>query len=332
MTHRHYCTYFDHRYLPLGLALYESLVRHGSDFTLWVLALDRECAAFLEAAALPGVRMVPLPELESFDPGLKAVEGTRSRVEYYFTCSPCLPHYLIRVHGVGEITYLDSDLWFFSSPEAVFEELGDGSVAIVPHRFTGASAASHAKHGHYNVGWLTFRADARGIACLDWWRARCIEWCFDHVEADRYADQKYLDRFPALFDGVVSITNPGANLAPWNVAASDVVLRDGRVVVDGRALVFFHFQGLRRIAPDVYDTNLTSYGARITPALRNGVFLPYIAALRRSEAFVAPRLAQAVGAAGLRRAGANPWRLRASRAWRTWRARKAGNLIDAPPA
>lgn len=331
MRHRHYCTYFDHRYLPLGLALHESLLRHGGEFTLWVLALDRECADFLEAAALPNVRVVPLAELEAFDPELKAVEGTRSRVEYYFTCSPCLPRYVMRAHGVDEITYLDSDLWFFSSPEPVFEELGDGSVAIIAHRFTGASAASHARHGIYNVGWLTFRNDGPGKACLEWWRARCIEWCFDRVEADRYADQKYLDRFPELFDGVVGITHPGANLAPWNVGASQVTLRDGAVRVDAQPLVFFHFQGLKRIEGDTYDTNLTSYGARMTPALRDGVFLPYIAALRRAEAFVAPRLPQAIGAQGLRRAGLNQWRVRASRAWRTFRARSAGNLVDAPP-
>lgn len=332
MTHRHYCTYFDHRYLPLGLALHESLMHHGGDFTLWVLALDHECTGFLLAAALPNVRVVPLSNLEAYDSELKAVESTRSRVEYYFTCSPCLPRYLMHVHGVDAITYLDSDLWFFSSPEAVFDEIGGNSVAIIPHRFTGKAAVSHAKHGHYNVGWLTFHADAGGTACLEWWRARCIEWCFDRVEADRYADQKYLDRFPELFDSVVNITHPGANLAPWNVAAAEVSLHDGQPFVDGRALVFFHFQGLRELSPGVYDSNLTSYGARMTPALRDGVFVPYIAALRRAEALIAPRLPKVIGAPGLRRSGLNKWRLLASRTYRTWRARLAGNLIGAPPA
>ncbi len=332
MIHRHYCTYFDHRYLPLGLALHESLMRHGGEFTLWVLALDRECAEFLQAAALPNVRMMTLAELESFDPELKAVQGTRSRVEYYFTCSPCLPRYLIHAHALGEITYLDSDLWFFSSPEAVFDELGHGSVAIIPHRFAGRSAASHSRHGEYNVGWLTFRADAQGTACLEWWRARCIEWCYDRVEADRYADQKYLDFFQALFDGVLEISHPGANLAPWNAAASKIELQDGLVRVDGRPLLFFHFQGMRKLSPTVYDSNLTSYGAHMTHSLREGVFRPYIGAMQRAEAFVAQRLPQAIDANTLRRANLGPWRLQASRVYRTWRARWAGNLIDASTA
>lgn len=327
MTHRHYCTYFDHRYLPLGLALHASLLRHAGEFTLWVLAMDREAADFLEARALPHVRVVRLETLEAFDPGLKAVEPTRSRIEYYFTCSPCLPRYLLATQGLDAITYLDSDLSFFSSPEAMFAELGDGSVLIVPHRFAGAAARTHAKFGRYNVGWLTFRADVAGIACLEWWRERCIEWCFDRVEGDRYADQKYLDRFAALFPGVRSSANPGANLAPWNVAGHSVDFADGEVRVDGQRLVFFHFQGFRRIDGDTYDSNLTSYGARLTPALRDGVFRPYIADLREARDIVA-RGASLHEGPNLRRAGLNRLRLAASRSWRTLRARVAGNLVS----
>lgn len=330
MTHRHYCTYFDHRYLPLGLALHTSLKRVGGEFTLWVLALDEAAAAFLDMASLESLRVLRLPQLEAFDSQLKAVEDTRSRVEYYFTCSPCLPRYLMEVEEVDEVTYLDSDLCFFSSPEQVFDELGEGSVAIVPHRFAGSAALSHAKFGTYNVGWLTFRNNADGRACLEWWRAMCIDWCYDRAEANRYADQKYLDYFADRFAGVRSIGHPGANLAPWNVARYEVTYDFTSVRVDGQPLVFFHFQGLRRVAPGTYDSNLASYGARMTPALRHGVFEPYLRILREAEAYVADRLPAVVGAENLRRAGLSQWRLRASRAWRLLRARATGNLVDMP--
>lgn len=330
MTHRHYCTYFDHRYLPLGLALHASLQCVGGDFTLWVLALDEEAAAFLEESALPSLRVVRMAQLEIFDPELKAVEGSRSRVEYYFTCSPCFPRYLMDVEGLSEVTYLDSDLWFFDSPEIVFDELGDGSVAIIPHRFAGPAKRSHARHGHYNVGWLTFRNNADGRACLEWWRAKCIEWCYDKIEPTRYADQKYLDYFEDRFHGVRAISHPGANLAPWNVAGHVVTLDVSRVHVDGKPLIFFHFQGLRRVAPGTYDTNFISYGAHMTRALRHGVFEPYLRALQDAEAFVSSRLPAAVGAQNLRRAGLGQVRLGASRAWRTLRARMTGNLVSVP--
>ena len=327
MTHRHYCTYFDHRYLPLGIALHESLVAAGGAFTLWVLALDDETRGFLEHAAFPSMEVVPLSRLEAHDPELKRTAATRSRVEYYFTCTPCLPRYLMDVEDLHEVTYLDSDLWFFNSPELVFSELGSGSVAIVPHRFSERAMRSHASYGHYNVGWLTFRNDADGRACLDWWRDRCIEWCYDRVEPTRYADQKYLDEIPVRFGGVKVIRQSGANLAPWNVAQAEVTKGNHGVLANGEPLVFFHFQGLRRVSTNWYDTNLGSYGARTTPVLRRGVFEPYLHAIRSAEAFVASRAPDLAGARGMRRAHLGAWRLRASRAWKTLRALASGNLV-----
>lgn len=324
--HRHFCTYFDHRYLPAGLALHASLHRVCPAFTLWVLALDEAAADWLERHGPPGIEIVRLTELEAADPELAAVRPTRSLVEYYFTCSPCLPSFLLRAKGLEAITYLDADLWFFSSPEPLFAELGSDSVAIVPHRFTSASARTHARHGHYNVGWLTFRATGDGLACLAWWRARCIEWCHDRVEGDRYADQKYLDRFALLFNGVHAIDHPGANLAPWNVAGHGVALAADGVRVDGRPLVFFHYQGLKAVSPSRYDTNLAGYGAHLTPALRDGVFAPYIAELRACE--WRARHARPVGAgAGLRRAGLPAWRRLAARGWRTLRSWWSGDVM-----
>jgi hypothetical protein len=329
MKHRHYCTYFDHRYLKLGLALHESLERVCQEFTLWVLALDAETAGFLEAMNLPSLRVVWLTDLEGFDPELKAIESTRTRVEYYFTCSPCLPRYLMSAHSLDQVTYLDSDLWFFSDPEPLFNEVDRHSIAIIPHRFAGAAARTHAKYGRYNVGWLTFSNDDNGRACLEWWRSKCVEWCFDRVEANRYADQKYLEEFSELFSGVFSIKDPGANLAPWNLSGHQLTLDSGKVLVDGHLLMFFHFQGLRLVAPGSYDTNLSSYGVRLSPLLREAVFEPYLRALARADAVIMATMPSLSGAQrSLRRADLGHWRRHAASTWRTLRARMTGTLIN----
>ena len=78
--------------------------------------------------------------------------------------------------------------------------------------------ADQRRFGIYNVGWVSVRRRDDGIAALRWWRERCIEWCYDRVEGDRFADQRYLDRLPELFAGVHVIEHLGANLAPWNFA------------------------------------------------------------------------------------------------------------------
>ncbi|MEO7067475.1 MAG: hypothetical protein ABI114_11240 [Rhodanobacter sp.] len=330
MTHRHFCTYFDHRYLARGLALHHSLSKVCPEFTLWVLALSQEAVCILEKVALKNLKIVPLSALEHFDPELLATRTNRSVVEYYFTCSPCLPRYLLTLDpGMMAITYLDSDLFFFSSPEPVFAELEPYSVGITPHRFSPTAAKSHARFGKYNVGWLTFRRDDAGLACLEWWRDRCIEWCFDRLEGDRYADQKYLEQFEALFPSVHSIIQPGANLAPWNVAGYTVSYGPTQLEIDGQPLIFFHFQGLRRLSNRIYDSNLTGYGARLTNTLRKDVFRPYLASLQEAEALAEVAGAKANETSGIRRRarGFKGLRYAAGRLARTIRSAMNHNLV-----
>ena len=255
----HYCTYFDRNFLTRALALHRSLVRHSPPFTLWALCLDEDAYAALMTLRLDGVRAIRLVELEAADPQLAAVKDSRSTVEYYFTCSPSLPRFLFqRDPSIQLMTYLDADLLFYSSPQPIFDELGDGSVLIVPHRFP-ANLRHLEIYGTYNVGWVSFRNDSRGLAVLDRWRQQCLEWCFDRVEADRFADQRYLDAWPDL-PGVVVLAHPGAGLAPWNFMRHRIDLAADPPTVDGRSLMFYHFQGVKAIRPGLWDIGLDRYG------------------------------------------------------------------------
>ena len=44
-----------------------------------------------------------------------------------------------------------------------------------------------------------------------------MEWCFNRFEEGKFGDQKYLDKWPELFDDKVHIlSNKELLLAPWN--------------------------------------------------------------------------------------------------------------------
>lgn len=328
MTAHQYCTYFDHRYLARGLALRQSLVEHSPGCTLWILCLSDECEHMLRSAALPGVRLLTLAELEASDPQLAASRSTRTLVEYYFTCSPCLPRHILAANPeIQAITYLDSDLFFFSSPEPVFAEIANSAIAIIPHRFPADRAATMERYGRYNVGWLTFRRDEVAMACLDWWRERCIEWCHDRLEGERFADQKYLDQFEMLFPSVRVIQNVGANLAPWNLA--NYRMEGPHPTVDGTALVFFHFHGLKQIAPRLFDTHLDDYKIRLQTVVEHSIYRPYLACLLASEALAAS-MGRQTGRYEYLRApipSMAGWRGRLRRMLSTARAAIRGNLI-----
>jgi hypothetical protein len=294
---RCFCTYFDSAYLPQGLALYESLVRNAGAFELWVLCLDDETLRVLEDLDLPGIRPVALRQLETAFPALEAVKPGRSRIEYYFTCSPSWIRYVLEAQTEGSsVTYLDADIFFYSDPSSLYEELGERSVLIVPHEFA-EERRDRERFGLYNVGFMAFRKDEHGIACLDRWREQCIEWCYDRVEEGRFADQKYLDEWPALVHPHLKVLeNRGGLLAPWNWQNHDVTVVENRVLVDGEPLVFYHFHALKALGEHVYDVG--SAAAGVSGTIRRYVYGPYVRALKQVKEKYFP-----AGAPGVRRYG-----------------------------
>lgn len=279
-----YCTFFDQVYLPQGLALWHSLRRHEPEAVCWVLALDEPTAAVLRAIATPGLRVVPLAELLTADPQLAAVQSTRSRPEFIFTLKPCLCRYLLcgKV-GIGVLTYLDADLYFFGEPAAIHRELGKRSVFLVPHRYPPWHDDS-ASYGRFNAGVLAFRDDKQGRACLDRWREQCLASCGLQPGGASYGDQKYLDEWPERFGASICVSKqPGVNLAPWNWARHDCTIASSGVWIDGAPLVAFHFAQFRRVSPRWFDSGQLEYGIMPLP-LRSRIYGEYWNALMAAEA------------------------------------------------
>jgi hypothetical protein len=283
MAKRVYCTYFDHNYLSRGLALYHSLQRHAPGSRLWVLCLSESCYRALAALDLPNLVPRRLADFEAADPEVAATRPDRSLIEYYFTCSPAWKLYVLNNEPNAEwVTYLDSDLFFFASPEPIYAEMKDAAFGIIPHHFTKRLAYMR-RFGIYNVGWVSVRHCDEGIAALCWWRERCIEWCYDRVEGDRFADQRYLDRLPGMFLNVHVIQHLGANLAPWNFADFRVEWRDHAVLVEGRyPLLFFHFHRVKR-AGRYYFNSHHEFRAPFPELVRRRIYQPYIVALTAAE-------------------------------------------------
>lgn len=278
---RLYCTYFNSAYFSRGAAMLESLRRHEPGAETAVLALDDGTADALRELKMPGVCVIDLPDLLQYEERLAACRAERTPAEFCFTVTPQLVRMLMnRCPAVDELIYLDADLFFFASPAPLHDLMGDGLIGIIPHDFSPA-VAGKIDHGIYNVSWNLFRRSAPALACLDSWSEQCLNWCFARLEGDRYADQKYLDRWPSQFDGVVELRLPGANLAPWNQAHRRLRWDGAHVTVDGEPLIFYHFSSFLRARGWLYNTNLSSWKTRAGPVLRRHVIEPYVAALQK---------------------------------------------------
>lgn len=264
--------------------MYSSLVRHCPQFRLWILCLDQECYDFFESRNLDYIVPISLYEFERENVDLALAKQNRSLIEYYFTCTASFTSYVMNQnHSLDLLTYLDADLFFFSDPEPIYRELENHSVGIIEHRFP-ESMKKLERYGIFNVAWVSFRRDEAGLACLELWRTQCLEWCYDRLEAERFADQKYLDRWPELFDRVRIIEHKGANLAPWNVARYRITEVNDSVSVDGDNLLFYHFHGIKRVGSwPIFDTGLGDSRARLTPVLRAHVYRQYLLAQLDTE-------------------------------------------------
>ena len=278
-----FCTYFDSNYLARGLALYHSLKKHCQDFRLWVLCMDEDSYAALSRMKLSGMELIALKDFEKGDSGLEKARKDRIRIEYYFTCTPSLVLFILNSFSdVDLITYIDADLYFFADPRPLFEEMRDNSIAIIPHRFSPQNKWNLI-FGIYNVGWLSFRRDENGLKCLMRWRELCNEWCYERVEDNKFADQKYLDNWPGDFKGVAVLETKGADVAPWNVTNYKLCAAKDNVTVDGDTLIFFHFHAFRHLFWRVYTTGLSIYKARPDKVIRDYIYKPYLGVLLEAD-------------------------------------------------
>ncbi len=252
-----FCTLFNSGYLSRGIALYNSLVNTCDDFHLYVFAFDDVCFQFLRDAKFEHLTVISLSEFE--DERLLSIKSSRSQGEYCWTCTASTIRYAINTFKLDQCTYLDADLYFYTNPKILLDELGSNSVMITEHRYTAAYDQS-LESGKYCVQFMTFNNDERGMKVLERWRNDCIEWCYARVENGKFGDQKYLDTWTQEFDGVHEMKHLGGGVAPWNMQQFEFFERDGKMQLQelstGRIfdLIFFHFHGLR-----FFSNNVVAY-------------------------------------------------------------------------
>jgi hypothetical protein len=269
-----FCTLFDSNYLHKGLALYESLCNVCDEFHLYVVAFDDSCFNKLQQLKLDKLTIISLIEFETKE--LLAVKSTRNRTEYCWTSGPSVINHFIQNFHLDHCTYVDADLMFFSSPEIVFQEIGNSSVAITEHIPNGPDMIA----GKYCVQFVYFKNDLDGMNALNWWKNCCIDWCYARYEDGKFGDQKYLDYFPIKFNNVHIISNVGVGVAPWNTHLYNFY-DFGKIIYYGKEVdtVFFHFHGTRiDLKRDTLSIKVLT--SDIDKDIENFIYLPYLLLLK----------------------------------------------------
>jgi hypothetical protein len=271
---RHYVTAPRARELPVLLA---SMRRHCKPFRLQVFALD------FEPEPQPDVKVTTRAQLETRHPEYRHLPGPpREPVNLIDTFRWRFMADLL-ADGVGPLCYTDGDVWFFSSPEPVFAEIGGAGLAVSPHRIPpralglpGVCLETHRAYGLYNSG-AVFVADP---AVAEDMAARVFEWSYCDVvprpgRRPLFGDQAHLEDV-AERHGAHVIQHPGFNVAPWNVARYSLA-PGNPPTVDGQPIVTYHFSSLR-LNPDGTVAQLASapYEVEKAAGARELIYEPYL--------------------------------------------------------
>lgn len=237
--------------------MYNSLIKTGIDFHLYIFSFDSKSAEILKKMNYSNITVIPIEEFEN--KRLLEVKSTRTRAEYCWTCTPATVLHVFDKYNVTNCTYIDADLYFYSSPQVLFDEMGEQSVLITEHRYTPKYDRTEIA-GKYCVQFMTFKKDERGLKVLNWWMDACLEWCYDRYEDGKFGDQKYLDTWTEQFEGVHVLNHLGGGMAPWNIQQYEFVTKqDSNLIFQELSsnkkfsAVFYHYHYVRFYKNELVD-------------------------------------------------------------------------------
>lgn len=227
-----FTTLFDSYYLDKALCMYRSLERVSKEFTLYIFCFDDRSKQILEKEKLPHAVLLSHRDLEKTYPILLEKKQQRSKAEYCWTCTPASIEYVLDKYPVEHCTYIDADLYFFADPAILLEEMTSEEAnaagrhtLITSHRFIDSLRDKRflRRSGKYCVEFNYFDQSKEAREALTWWKEQCFAWCYHLYEPERMGDQKYLEKFPMLFQGVHELSHLGGGVAPWNLAQYELV-------------------------------------------------------------------------------------------------------------
>jgi hypothetical protein len=264
-----FCSYFDKNYLSKFLILRDSLINLNCNVNFYILALDDFSYIFLKKKNFKNVILCNLNELEKKFPSLNDIKNTRNNIEYYFTLSPYLPIFLEEKFLLKKLNYIDVDSFFYKNPELFYKSLGVYSVILIKQNFK-------QQYGKFNVGWISYNflhKDTKKI--LEKWKIECTNWCYDKVEKNRYADQKYLDYWPLLSKDIIICDPKVSMFSPWD-SKSNYLKKN----IDN--FYCYHFQGLK-FSKNYFVSGIGNYYFNFERKFTKKFYLNYITLLKKKQ-------------------------------------------------
>jgi len=225
------CTISTQNHLFKSFALFDS-VRKYSDTDLFCLVTDAT-----EEKQHENIHFHFLSDLVS--PTAQQLKKKYKGDKLRWSLKSIYVQFLLETENYDAVIYVDNDIYFFSSPDFLFQKLQQSDFLLTPHFYRANPQKNqnwleaNFRVGLYNAGF--FGATKAAQPLLDWWAKCCLYEMKKSYWRGLHDDQKYLDLAPIIFDNVLIIKYKGCNLAGWN---------DENFVKEEQPIVFVHFAAL----------------------------------------------------------------------------------------
>lgn len=255
------CALSDEKYLSKGMTLYDSLLENSENFTLHYLCLDNESFNKIKKFENKNFTIYHVEQLLLEDKRLEYLYLN----DYKYFCW-CLASYFtnfLMVKEIGDITYIDSDIYFHKDIGIILKQIDNKDIGIFRHRQFQLNW--NVPSGLFNVGVVHFKSTDIGRKALFWWHDAVL--FKKYPELAQCGDQKYLDAFVNLGDNLFCDGSIGHG-APWQwqLYNFDTYINDGCIYWNGekQELIFTHFSQFE------YDLEKNIY----TPSTMHHIYTP----------------------------------------------------------
>ena len=228
-------------YLPKALVLAESVAsQDGRRLKIYLFDRKSDFGSMPDIADIFWIEDINVPDFQQ-------LAFIYDIIEFSTSLKPFIALQLLHSHQA--VIFLDPDTCIFSHLAPIDADLERHPIVLTPHylkpqpRTPGESDLGMMRFGSFNLGFFAVSKSDEGLAFLQWWSDRCIDFCFMESQFGLSTDQKWVSIAPCFFPNIYISFNPGYNAAPWNTFERSLsVNSEGELVVsEAYPLVFFHF-------------------------------------------------------------------------------------------
>lgn len=188
---------------------------------------------------------------------------------------PYFCEHLFETYKMKKLIYLDTDIYVTAKMDEFDNLLEKYSIILTPHITRQLpldgfqpNEITFLKAGVFNTGFIGISNTDESLNFLSWWKKRLWLFGISSVAEGLFADQKWIDLVPSLFDKVYILKNPEYNVAYWNLHERNFAFSGEKILVNGNLLKCFHFSGFDLNDIDAISKYQTRYKLANFPELR----------------------------------------------------------------